>query len=223
MTRTNQEVYTLDALRLELQKRTLLRMVAERGRKSPLRCPRHRTTIRRTRRISSRGAQPVAVWLVELLILSCLAGGAGDLWQKEVCYYISPNVVAHQTRRRVYHIHSVEIDTEEHVGKLQWARSSEAVRASLLVKKKKEKGKRRRSREKKQLVVIVPAGWKEVHEFGDQGGVRRRRAQFDHPDVLPQCGLPPSNGRRQPEDDLSGPREIVFRRLTPDRWQVFHG
>ena len=53
MTRTNQEVYTLDALRLELQKRTLLRMVAERGRKSPLRCPRHRTTIRRTRRISS--------------------------------------------------------------------------------------------------------------------------------------------------------------------------
>ena len=165
----------------------------------------------------------MAVWLVELLILSCLAGGAGDLWQKEVCYYIPPSVVAHSSRRKVYHIHSVEIDTEEHVGKLQWARSSEAVRASLLVKKKKEKGKKGRSRERKQLVVIVPARWKfleriekvrdqtenekicEVYQLGDQGRVRERRAQLDHQDVLPQCGLHPSNGRRQLEDDIGSP------------------
>ena len=126
-------------------------MVAERGRKSPLRCPRHCTT----------------------LLLSCLAGGAGDSWHQEVCHYIPPQVVAQHSKWKVRYIHSIEINTDEHVGKLQWARSDVAVRASLLVRKKKEKGKKGRSREKKQLVVIVPAKWKLLRR------VERLRDQAD--------------------------------------------
>ena len=188
-------------------------MVAERGRTSPLRCPRHCTTTRRLtpRKVTSKGAQSISFWFVELLLLSCLAGGAGDSWHQEVCHYIPPRVVAQQSKWKVRYIHSIKIDTEEHVGKLQWARSSEAVRASLLVKKKKEKGRKGRSRERKQLVVIVPAKWKflkkveKLHQVGDQGRVRGRRAQFDHQDVLPQRGLHTGDGRGKFEDDLNGP------------------
>ena len=45
------------------------------------------------------------------------------------------------------------------MGKLQWARGSGAVRASLRVKKK-EKGRKGGSRGRKQLVAIVQAKWK---------------------------------------------------------------
>ena len=63
------------------------------------------------------------------------------------------------------HVHSIEVDTEDCVGKLQWARSTSAVKASLLVRNKvKKKGKG--SRERKQLVVIVPAKWKLLRSSG---------------------------------------------------------
>ena len=63
-------------------------------------------------------------------------------------------------------MHSIEVDTDECVGKLQWARSTSAVKASLLVRNKvKKKGKG--SRERKQLVVIVPAKWKLLKKVED--------------------------------------------------------
>ena len=99
---------------------------------SLLRCPRHSTTsttittTRCARRRSSGGAHPISFWLVELLLLSCVAGGAGDSWTKEICHYQPPQVVAQHRRWKVRHIHSIEVDTESCVGKLQWARCAMA-------------------------------------------------------------------------------------------------
>ena len=142
-------------------------MVAEPGRKVPGSLP-HAigTTIpgqstRSRSRSSSARSTSVGFWLVELLLLAGIAGGAGDA--SIVCFYQSPNVVHETGKWKLRYIHAILVDTSERVGKLKWARSDRVVKATLTVREK-DKRKKKRSREQKQLVVLVPAGWKLVEK-----------------------------------------------------------
>ena len=106
----------------------------------------------------------MAIWLIELLLLAGVAGGAGDPAIQEICHYQGPSVVHSSSRWRIRYLHTILVDTEERVGKLKWARSDRVVKATLTVREKDKKGKKR-SREQKQLVVLVPAGWKLIEKI----------------------------------------------------------
>ena len=74
--------------------------------------------------------------------MACLAGGTGDTYTKEICYYQSNSVVAQDTKWKVRYIHTVLVEADEYVGRLRWERSQRNVRASLiLLKRKKEEGR----------------------------------------------------------------------------------
>ena len=90
----------------------------------------------------------MAFWLIELLLLAGIAGGAGDPAIQEICQQQSPSVVHSNSRWRVRYLHTILVETEERVGKLKWARSDCVVKATLTVREKDKKGKKR-SREQK--------------------------------------------------------------------------
>ena len=104
-----------------------------------------------------RRSRAIGAGLVELLLLACIASGAGDRLCQEVAFYRPWAVTAQQTKLKVRKIHTVIVEGDNYVGRLHWIRSERTTRASLILQErqgKKKKGK------PKQLVVIVPAGWK---------------------------------------------------------------
>ena len=145
-------------------------MVAEPGRKVPGSLPHAIGTTIPGRSIRSRSRSPsarsttVGFWLVELLLLAGIAGGAGGPSIQEICYYQSPNVVHETGKWKVRYLHTILVETSERVGKLKWARSDRVVKATLTVREK-DKRRKKRSREQKQLVVLVPAGWKLIDKI----------------------------------------------------------
>ena len=99
-------------------------------------------------------SKEASFWILELLLLACLAGGAGDNFTQEVRYYQGGSLVARGDKWKIRYIHTVLVEAEEYVGRLRWIRDQRNIRASLIVQRRKE-GKRKG--ETLQLVVTVPA------------------------------------------------------------------
>ena len=118
--------------------------------------PRATTTLCRHRR--SKGANSAGFWLTELLLLACIAGGAGDHWTQEVNYYLPENVTPLVGKRSLRRYRTVVVDSDNYVGRLIWARSEKSVKASLTLQQRGEGRNKKKTR--KRLVVIVPATWK---------------------------------------------------------------
>ena len=186
-----------------------LRMVAEPGRKVPGSLPHATCTTSPGQRPRSRSRLPaakttsVAFWLIELLLLAGIAGGAGDPAIQEICHYQSPSVVHTSGRWKVRYLHTILVETEERVGKLKWARSDRVVKATLTVREKGKRG-RKRSREQKQLVVLVPAGWKLIEKIEklrdntDQEVISDPVANWDFTQLLDYFDCEPNNSENTP-------------------------
>ena len=169
------------------------------------------------------------LWLVELLLLSCVAGGAGDSWTQEVCHYQPPEVVAQHRKWKVRRLRSIEVDTDECVGKLQWARSTSAVRASLLVRNKVKKGAKG-SRERKQLVVIVPAKWKllkrveDLRDRADKDAISDLVANWDFRKLLSYTNLEINEEQQDSEPYLTTktyyPRVAYIHTMAEERLKM---
>ena len=156
-----------------------------------LRCPRVTTTLRRNSR--AQGANSTGFWLTELLLLACIAGAAGDSWVQEANYFLPDTVVPLSGKRSLRRYHTVVVESEEHVGRLIWARSEKSVKASLTLQERG--GGRNRKKKRKRLVVIVPATWKFIkraERFRDEttkGEACELLANWDFVSLIGYAGL----------------------------------
>ena len=71
-------------------------------------------------------------------------------------YYQANSISPLMSKARVRRIHTLVVETEEHLRKIKWIRSEKAVRASLLVARRQDQS------ELKEVIVVVPTKWKFV-------------------------------------------------------------
>ena len=144
----------------------------------------------------------MAFWLIELLLLAGIAGGAGDPAIQEI-HYQSPSVAHTNSRWKVRYLHTILVGTQERVGKLKWARSDPVVKATLTVREKDRKRKKR-SREQKQLIILVPAGWKLVEKIEklrdntDKEVISDLVANWDFTQLLDYFDFEPNHSEKTP-------------------------
>ena len=81
--------------------------------------------------------------LVELLLLACIASGAGDRLSQEVQYYRPWATTAQGTKLRLRRIHTVIVEGKGYVGRLHWIRSERNIRASLILRERQGKKRKR--------------------------------------------------------------------------------
>ena len=115
------------------------------------------------------------------------------------------------------------------MGKLQWARSTSAVRASLLVRNKVKKGAKG-SRERKQLVVIVPAKWKllkrveDLRDRADKDAISDLVANWDFRKLLTYTNLEINEEQQDSEPYLTTktyyPRVAYIHTMAEERLKM---
>ena len=86
-----------------------------------------------------------------------MAGGVGAGAIQEINYYQNGSVVAKTGKWKTRRIHTLKIETAEHLGKISWVRGEKAVRASIVLQ---QRAAGRLSKDLKEIIVVVPAGWK---------------------------------------------------------------
>ena len=157
--------------------------------------------------------------LVELLLLACIASGAGDRLCQEVQFYRPWSVTSQGTKAKLRKIHTVIIDSEDYVGRLHWIRRDKNVRASVILRERK--GKRKRRGKPKQLVVVVPAAWKfiekveKVRDETPKDQICELIANWDYISVFQESGLLLT-------EDLEDPDKATytFRPLIKNLWEM---
>ena len=100
-----------------------------------------------------------AIWILELLLLAGLVGGVGTSTAQEVQYYQASSVLPVACKARVRRIHTLVVETEEHLSKIKWIKSEKIVRASIVVARREDQS------ELKEVVIVVPAKWKFVERI----------------------------------------------------------
>ena len=92
-------------------------------------------------------------------MLAGLAGGVGTATSQEVQYYQNSSILPLTGKARVRKIHTLVVETEEHLSKVKWIRSERAARASIVVARKENQS------ELKEVIVVVPAKWRFVQRI----------------------------------------------------------
>ena len=105
----------------------------------------------------SKNSKWAGIWLVELIILAGLAGGAGATAIQEVNYYQPNRLVAKTGKVKHRHFHTLCTECEDHLARIRWVKGEKATRASVILQKRVG-GKV--SADLNEILVVVPSKWR---------------------------------------------------------------